>query len=250
MAPLAQGEQEDEKAMVPSYVIIPVKNRHTMTSTLLSTLARESDSYAEILIFDNESDLPVSDTDLPLLAPRTKVYTFPGTGVINAIWNEGAEYALTAAGAEFHNVVYLNNDIQVGERFISELVRCLRSAPDIGIVYPNFDNRSQVPNLLQDTRGIAPDGGMSGFAFAIRGELHLRVDPRFRWWCGDADLELKARLRGYRVSCATHVPLRHLEPYRSTAENPILAQLASEDKRRFREMYNIPDVGRVSSTAD
>lgn len=225
-----------------TYVVIPVKDRHALTSALLTELAKDSSAYREILIYDNRSTLPVQDTMLPSIAPRTKIIAFAGTGVINAMWNNGADRALAAANGKEHNVVYLNNDLEIGKHFLSRINTCLRSADDVGIVYPNFDNRSTVPGLLQETEGIAPDGGMSGFAFAIRGELQLRVNPLFRWWCGDADLEIKTRSLGYKVCCATHVYIKHLEPYRSTAENPVLAQLASEDRQRFLKIHNVPDV--------
>jgi len=221
-----------------------MKNRHHLTEAVLRALASDQAAYTFIYLFDNDSRPPVLRTRLPALAPRTTVHERPGLGILTEIWNQASEMAARHAAGRSHNVIFLNNDIIITCGLVRALVGSLRSAKDIAIVYPNYDGRPATTTRLQETHGIAPDGGMCGFAFALRGELAIRVDAQFRWWCGDADIELQARRLNMKVCCDTKVPVRHLEPYKSTAASARLTAIAAEDRRRFAEKYGFPDVGR------
>jgi GT2 family glycosyltransferase len=208
-----------------------------MTHALLLQLSLDAKSYDEIFLFDNDSVVPVREADVEGLAPRVTILEREGRGVIHKNWNEGWNIAAVKAAGEPFNIAFLNNDIRVESEFLASLSRALRSGPDIGAVYPNFDDRPQARGILQSTEGIAPDGGMSGFAFMLRGEIGIRFDEAFRWWYGEQDLEIRVRRAGYRVCCVTDVRIRHLEPYRSTAENPDLAYLAARDREYFEQKW-------------
>ena len=124
-----------------------------------------------------------------------------------------------------HNVAVLNNDLDVSPGFLDRLATALRARPDHTIAYPDYEAR--LPPGLCD-----PTGRMSGYAFMLRGEVGLRADPQFVWWCGDDDLAQQGRLRG-KVVCVGGVYLRHLEPNTSTERNTDLRATADEDRLRY-----------------
>ena len=203
-------------APLPTYAVIPVRDRHELTRTLLTQLGLPPD---RVIVVDNGSTAPACEA----LAGLARVVEVPERN-ISVLWNVGLD--IVAAEQEGpHNVAVLNNDLEVPPGFLAGLAAGLRAGPDHLIAYPDWEGRLE-PDLCD------PTGRMSGFAFMLRGEAGLRADPRFAWWFGDDDLARQGRERG-QVVCVGGIHVSHLEPSASTAADPELGAIAAQDRERY-----------------
>lgn len=210
----------DPAAAVPTYAVIPVRDRHELTRRLVAQLGLPPN---RVVVVDNSSAVPARDAldgmaRIVAHAPRN----------LSALWNVGLDLVAAECPGP-HNVAVLNNDLDVPPGFLDGLADGLRARPDHVVAYP--DAAARLPPGVCD-----PIGRMTGHAFMLRGEEGLRADPRFVWWYGDDDLERQGRVRG-QVVCVGGVRLRHLEPNASTVANPELAAIAEEDAARFRAKW-------------
>jgi hypothetical protein len=80
---------------------------------------------------------------------------------------------------------------------------------------------------------------MSGWAFMLRGETGLRFDERFEWWYGDSDLERQVREAGKYTVCVGGCFARHLDPLRSTLDDPERLAQAELDEKHFAEKWGL-----------
>lgn len=206
----------------PTYAVIPVRDRHDMTSALLEQLALPAD---RVILIDNGSTTPARD----VFEGRARVVEHPERN-ISAIWNAGLDL-IAAEQPGPHNVAILNNDLNVPPGFLSGLANGLRARPDHLIAYPDHERR--LPAGLCD-----PGGRMSGYAFMLRGEAGLRLDPQFVWWYGDDDLARRARQQG-RVVCVGGLHLNHLAANQSTQADLMLQATTNRDRARFEAKWNV-----------
>jgi glycosyltransferase involved in cell wall biosynthesis len=204
----------------PTYAVIPVRDRHELTTALIPQLGLPSE---RIIIVDNGSTMPARE----VFAGAARVIEHPERN-ISAMWNAGLELA-SAEQPGPHNVALLNNDLRVPPEFLVGLANGLRAAPNHLIAYPDHERR--LPAGVCD-----PVGRMSGFAFMVRGESGLRLDPQFVWWYGDNDLEHRAR-RGGKVVCVGGVYLEHLESNAATAASPELTAITRADQARYEAKW-------------
>lgn len=220
---LAQKAWRDSLPKPPTFVVIPGRDRHTMTETLVMQLHGQHDG---LFLYDNGSEPPypkaIDATDWPL----------------HRMWNDGLDQAAKAAaemGAPEWNVAILNNDLEVPPDFLAQLAKGLRRRDDYMVAYPN------VHGLDMPAEGVAittlMGGGhdkrsLSGYAFMLRGETGVRIDERFEWWYGDTDVEWQVHARGGQVVCCP-VSVTHLEPNQSTVASPERQAMAERDRDRF-----------------
>lgn len=217
----------------PTYVTIPVRDRHEWIAALVGQLARQGPEA--IFVFDNESDPPQPTWGevVPIPAPAMQLHEMWNTGL------DMAEEHAKAAGYDLWNVAVLNSDLRVGPNFLYTLARGLRAHPNTAIAYPNiykavpyndiaeFDN----PNYARQT--------MSGYAWMLAGETGLRVDEQFGWWYGDSDIELQARKAGYNViSVGACKAPEHLDANGSVYQQHRLTQIRA-DETRFAAKWGI-----------
>lgn len=232
-----QACQQVPSPSLPTYVVIPAKNRHDMTYNLIGQLAGQADG---VFLFDNGSTPPLGDPSkdgpFPGLANTTVV---PASGLtITEMWNAGLDLAATAAGRQPHNVAILNNDLNVPADFIARLADGLRRDDSVWVTYPNWHAAEIPPGEIVPTKGRGPTGrSLSGWAFMLRGELGLRIDEQFRWWAGDDDLQLQVESSGGLVACVGGCYCEHLEPNKSTERSLELQKLAEEDLERFHAKW-------------
>lgn len=205
----------------PTYVVIPVRDRHHYTDALLRQLEVPAE---RVILIDNASSTPASE----VFAGRARVVPHPQRN-ISALWNAGLDL-IAAEQSGPHNVAILNNDLSVPPGFLSGLANGLRSRPDHLIAYPDHERR--LPAGICD-----PAGRMSGFAFMLRGEAGLRLDPQFVWWYGDDDLARQARKRG-KVVCVGGLHVEHLASNQSTEADPGLQATARGDQARFEAKWS------------
>jgi GT2 family glycosyltransferase len=177
-------------------VVIPVKDNLALTRTLLGDLVSEG-GYTDILIFDNGSGPETREW----LEAQSEADVFDAEGAgIHDMWNAGIEEALRRHGG-MADVVFLNNDIRCGPRFLRRLVGGMRDSMTCA-VSGNYDGRPGAGVI--PLQGICANrydgtGGLAGFAFALRAEwiqTGYRFPTDMMWWFGDNDLCLSIEKAG------------------------------------------------------
>jgi GT2 family glycosyltransferase len=218
-------------AIVPTFVVIPVKDRLDLTRRLVDHLTAEG-GYEALYVLDNGScdgtaawvrRRPVRTMIQPVDAAGLSVY---------AMWNLGVRLARTRHPAG--NIAILNNDIRTGPQFLTRLAAGLRSRPDLWVVSPNYDHR--VVRGMEYVQSTFKRGGLAGFAFMTRGEVfdEISFDEGFRWWYGDDDFVAQVEARGGRVGIVGDATVEHIgggaQTIRYTPE--VLADI-ERDRRRM-----------------
>jgi tetratricopeptide (TPR) repeat protein len=216
------------EANLPTYVVIPVRDRHDLTRRLLSQLGLPPE---RAIVVDNGSTVPAAEA-------LARIIEAPSRN-ISQLWNAGLDL-IAAECTGPYNVAVLNNDLEVSPRFLERLAAGLRARPDHVIAYP--DEGARLPAGTFDAHGR-----MTGHAFMLRGEDGIRADPQFVWWYGDDDIERQGRARG-KVVCVGGVDVRHLEPNLSTATDPELQATATQDWERFLAKWERSEAGAVTSS--
>lgn len=210
------------KPHAPTFVVIPVKDRHEMTVNLISQLQ----GWADIFIFDNGSEVEPPDVWNAIDAKGQ---------TISQMWNAGldlaAKYAAEANVTEW-NVAILNNDIEVPPGFLAALSHGLRTRDDFWIAYPNYHGVDLPDGQVIVSQAAGGKRTMSGWAFMVRGESGLRVDEQFEWWYGDDDLQLQVESTDNRVVCVGGCTAKHLEPNVSS-QTPEKQAIIAADRDRF-----------------
>jgi hypothetical protein len=208
----------------PTFVVIPVKDRHEMTSTLVSQLT----GWQDIFVYDNGSETP----------PPSEWGAVDAKGMtIYQMWNAGLDLAEKTArqcGYEEWNVAILNNDLEVPPGFLMLLSRGLRTRDDFWISYPNWHGTDLPEGQIHIPFGLGRT--MSGWAFMVRGESGLRVDEQFEWWYGDDDLQLQVEAGDHRVVCVGGCTARHLEPNLSS-QTPEKQEIILRDRAKFEAKW-------------
>jgi len=172
-------------------VVIPVKNKLKMTKDLVAQL-REQDETDEIIIVDNGSGKEMRNwlscqDDITVL-------DMPDAG-IHEMWNAATNTVTALSQKRNINVTFLNNDIVIGDNFISNMAKALRSSKGLMAVCANYDGR-EISDLYETTADICAarydgTGGFAGFAFTVKVEwFHsgYAFPEECKWWGGDNDL--------------------------------------------------------------
>ncbi len=193
------------KPVLPTFAVIASKNRPEMLANLRGQLEPQ---VTETFVFDNGYDVPpegaISAHDWPL----------------HRMWNEGLERAQKAAEGLSFNVLVINDDVEVAPNLIAELERGLRSSEDGWAAFPDDEGRP------------------TGWCFMLRGEVGLRIDERFEFWYGDTDLFRQVSSLGKKC-VVTEAQAHHLDPLRSTLENPERLAQAERDEKRYAEKWHV-----------
>lgn len=194
----------------PVFVIVPVKDQLDMTRDLVEQL-RGQGGWDGILIYDNGSGAATKEW---LKAQRDLlVFDAKGAG-IHQMWNAGINEALRRSGGVC-DLIFLNNDLVLGDRFCQGLVEALASGP-WAVVGANYDSR--LGDGVEPTQGICAErydgtGGLPGFAFAAKSEFFnagYRFPTDCKWWYGDNDLTLTMDRSGIPYGIAIDVAVKHI----------------------------------------
>ncbi len=175
--------------MIPTYVVIPVKDNLPLTSALVAQL-RDQGGYEAIFVIDNGSS---DDTRawLAARAARGDLVAIDASGMtLHQMWNDGI--ALSRALHPACNIAILNNNLRIGPGFLARLASALRTDPQLWAVSPNYDARPV--DGVQYVTSTFKHAGLAGFAFMVRGEAF--DDEHFSWWYGDDDLVAQIHAQG------------------------------------------------------
>jgi GT2 family glycosyltransferase len=212
---------------LPTYVVIASKNRPIELAALRQQLRTQC---TDVLLYDNGYDV----------AP-------PGSHRAHSLglhemWNQGIFLANKLAKGQPHNVVIMNDDVEVETQLLAKLEAALRSHEDHWLAYP--DDRG----ILNVAGGALPFGrtegsGMAGqtitgWCFMMRGEANLRFDERFKWWYGDSDLERQVREAG-KFPVVVNAGARHFHPNESTFNDPEKLAMALADEHTFADKWGL-----------
>lgn len=207
---------------LPTYAVIASKNRPEMLATLRAQLDGQ---VTKTFVFDNGYDT----------APAGSI-TAHGLP-LHFMWNTGLASAAADANGKPHNVLVINDDVEVPNEFCAQLESALRAHDDHWVAYPNHRELDVPPGQYARTSSEAMAGQtISGWAFMLRGEAGLRFDEQFSWWYGDAWLEYQVRQAGKFVVCVGGCFARHLDPLRSTLDDPERLAQAEADEALFAEL--------------
>lgn len=227
-----------------NYAIIPVKNKLKLTSHLIKQLQSQGECDG-IIVLDNGSTKKTKDW----LAKQPDVLTVDGRGMgIHEMWNLGVEHAMKLANQRRNvNVMILNNDLHIGDRFVSGLAGALRSSSDVMAVSANYDER-EIKGMIEPTTDICAErydgtGGFAGFAFAVRAEWFMsgyKFPEQCKWWYGDNDLVMAIAHAQGVVGIARDAAVVHVNGGAQTSNwknNPEFMKQADVDRQAFEERW-------------
>lgn len=216
------------KPALPTFAVIASRSRPEMLATLRSQL---EDQVTETFVFDNGYDAPPPGV-------------IPAHGEpLHSMWNRGLEMAEKAAGGQPFNVLVINDDCAVPLEACAQLESGLRVSDDHWIAYPNFRNMDIPAGEVARTVSDSMAGQtISGHAFMLKGEAGLRFDERYQWWYGDTAMERTVRAAGKYVVAVGGCFVEHMEPLKSTMEDPVRLAQAEADEALFAKEWGIdPD---------
>src|SRR5690606_18925846 len=184
----------------------------------------------ELFVVDNGMKPDLRDW----LASRATLIPAEGAG-IHRMWNLGVMAALSRHPKA--NIAFLNDDIRIGEKFLSGLAEPLRDDDQIIAVCPNYDGRDQIVDVLP-LEGICGErydgtGGFSGFAYMVKGEWfhHYRFPEQCKWWSGAGAPLACISAAGGCYAMVTGVEVEHLDGGGKTgnwSDPAMQAQLAAD----------------------
>jgi GT2 family glycosyltransferase len=247
------GEEEP----APTFVTIPVRGKHHLTEAILGQLA-EQGGYDRIFVFDNGSDEspvpPLKDWGLDPIAHRINIIPAAGKS-IHEMWNAGIRESINTVTR--CNVAILNNDLILGDNFLTELANGLRCHPQLIAVCGNYDNRD-FPETVQAVQGVAAGredgtGGFAGFQFMIKGEAFQAglpmFDEQFEFWYGDNDFLLNIDRAGGVYGIVRDAHVVHIDGGSKTAgdgHNRLATQelrdAVERDRIRFEKKWHLESV--------
>lgn len=220
-------------------VVIPVKDELEMTRSLVGDLLSQG-GYTDLLIFDNGSTDPEM---VEWLASQDVASVYDATGAgIHDMWNAGIAEALNRHHG-LADIVFLNNDLRCGPRFLHRLVAGLRSQPGLMAACGNYDGRPG--SGVTPLRGICANrydgtGGLAGFAFALRAEWiasGYRFPTDMRWWYGDNDLVLEVEKAGMWYGLVSDALVQHLDGGSKTDRPDGWDEIVAADRAAFEAKW-------------
>ncbi|MHB1125668.1 MAG: glycosyltransferase family 2 protein [Bacillota bacterium] len=197
-------------------IIIPVFNGINYTLQCIKSILEHSCLHFELIIVDNGS----TDSTVKVLQSFSEVQLISNSE--NLGFAAGCNQGIDRARGSF--LLLLNNDTIVGHSWLENLLSCLNSHAEIGLVGPrsNYSATTGIPNLSFSTvdeihkfmeRFNRPDPGkwfevqwLPGFCLLFRRELIDTIgllDRSYSYgFMEDVDFCLSAKRAGYRSICA------------------------------------------------
>lgn len=211
------------------FAVIVTHNRAEHLARCVAAIAPQVDM---VLVVDNASDppaeVPASLTNVLVVQDGEQPPN------LSRLWNLGLDTIEKhkPAGWTTWDVAVLNDDAEPPAGWmtaVSTAMRELRAVAgcSVGSATSGVQLHGPASTPSVYTR-------LTGWAFVLRGEAHLRADERLRWWCGDDDLSAKARNSGGLV----RVP-GHLVPNACADQTTrgALAEQAATDMATFVEIW-------------
>lgn len=129
-------------------------------------------------------------------------------------------------------VAVLNDDVRIAPSTLPALHAAL-SATGAAIACPS---RPGFRDGLHKRPLIPYEPRIWGSIWMLDVAKDLRPDPRYQWWYGDNDLDIRARTKHGGV-VLVDVPYEHVHPTEATFNSPDLIALVDQDAVRFEQQY-------------
>lgn len=217
------------------YAVITTHDRHEWLYALVRRLV---DDDVEVVVVDNASDPPVRgdlcyvirDNEQPPNLSRLWNLGLTWVHRHNNIHNDGDKYA----------VAVLNDDLMVPINFIQTLADKLEEYA-VDVAFPDqFGHGIDIVDRSPPGPCVDFMKRMTGYAFVLNGDISPQANEELSWWCGDVDLEMRAR-----ACCGTvlvgGVSVIHHDANGSTMRNPLLSEQAGKDRQTFKTIWGFPD---------
>ena len=193
----------------------------------------------------NRSDLLnrlVRDSGLPpdrviIIATREGVNPPPGTVKVEDFgepniqrwWSQGIQ---TAQDAGATHVAVVNDDVTVDANTLPRLSQALERT-GAAIASPS---RPPFKDGLHRGRLLPYEPRLWGSLWVLNLAKDLRPDPRYQWWYGDNDLDIRAR-QSHGGVVLESVTFQHHHPGEGTGQSPVLEALTHQDAVLFESQY-------------
>jgi len=152
-----------------------------------------------------------------------------------ALWNEGLSFASRLHPSPI--AVLLNDDIRIHPETLNTIVDWMRET-GAGIASWNPYQEPEAPGDLwpREVTGTFRQGGIAGFAFAVRCDIGVRADPGFHWWGGDDDLVWSVRKAGFKAYVLDGLGVEHGHAVSASAR-PAVYEHSEQDRQRLLERW-------------
>lgn len=229
----------------PVNVVIPMKDKHGLTSKLVGQL-RDQGEYDRLYIYDNGSQSKQARNWLASVDGKDRIEVIDADGWnIHEMWNDGLRRSLHA------DVAVLNNDLTVGPAFLSTMAKALNADPRCLAVCGNYDGREGTGVVpLQGICGgdYSGSGGFAGFAYMVHGKAFDAGFPFFDedlgWFFGDTELILTIQRMGGWYGMALDAVCTHVDGGSQTTGAPCgagaMADQYKADEATFRAKWQQP----------
>lgn len=216
-----------------SVAVIPTRGRESLQDAIKSI---EDQVDAIVVVYNNLLD---PDLIIPRFSGKeinTKYDLDPPN--ISRFWNKGIYMARLIADQAIEdkwNTVIINDDVVVPENFVATLDLEMRKTTAV-LAYPDQFGTVKSPCLHQTANPIDIRHRITGYAFMLRAEVRIKLDPTFGWWYGDDDLDWRCRERGGSLlvpGCAVD----HKFPNGYTVSDPRLTAQAGKDRENFQNKW-------------
>lgn len=226
--------------MIPTWAVIPTKNRRQLVLDLIESLRDQVDTV--VVVDNNDSQDLITEVVSPTTftsAPQILNVWHPGYPPnLSELYNIGMDCAATLLRSEPEwNLVLLNDDVVCPPGWAKSLSDALRASQAV-MAYTDRLGRStetlytQPPTSPYETCMVA--------ACMLKGETGIRFDEDFKWWYGDTDLDHRCRREGGVLAVPGKMP-DHLHPSAQTVADPNLTAQTHRDRETFaRKWGSVP----------
>lgn len=204
-------------------IVIATWNAVPMTRTALESIRREAGFPYRLILVDNSDDEEARAWFREIAASQEFGDTLLIQNGSNIGWLKATNIGLRHADAEY--ICLLNNDVVCGSDWLSRIVALMEREPDIGLVNPRGNERSEnarVEDINAYARRLARENAglyteldhCSGFCMVVRGKLFRQLgllDEIFDggYW-EDNDFSRRAQAAGYRCAQCDDAFVLHL----------------------------------------
>ena len=187
-------------------------------------------------------DRLITDSGLPasqiiIVATRPNLQFAHGVEVVEDLGPPNIQrwWALGIAAAEDRGataVAVLNDDVRISKESLPTLHKAM-TATGAAIACPS---RPGIRDGLHRRPLVPYEPRIWGSIWLLDLSTDLRPDPRYQWWYGDNDLDIRARKHHGGVVLAS-VNYEHVHPTEATFSSPDLIALVDQDAVRYENQY-------------
>ena len=221
--------------MIPTFAVVPTKNRPAVVRGLLKSLVGQVDHF---VVVDNNDVVDDYGDVHPNVYPDwiTTIHCPGYPPNLSALYNVGMN-AVAAHVGEFvpeWNLVLLNDDVLCPPGWVKSLSDAMRASP---AVMAFTDRLGRGEPFLYTQPPTTPYETCMVAACMLRGEAGMRFDEDFKWWYGDTDLDYRCRQAGGVLAVPGKIP-DHLHPSAQTVADAILTAQTHRDRETFARKWN------------